>query len=158
MYMYVNIQPAILLVQVRNYLIPDSREVFPLFRNIPAASNYDYWNIPIGYLLQSGATPLLRASQFGHTKVVALLLEHVANVDTQDKVFVMKRDLPLLAHLYIMDCILYILCTSVIVPFNGVANCSSYFRYIILHSRRIVLEVVQRAKGGGGDTEQFCFT
>ncbi len=125
MYMYVIIQkPTILLEHLHHHLIPRhvhvAESIFSFYRNIPTAPNYTSWNIPIDYLLQSGATALIRASQNGHKETAALLLEHSANVDTQDEVIVVKLDLPLLAHLYIMDCILYILCTSVIVPFNSV--------------------------------------
>jgi hypothetical protein len=36
--------------------------------------------------LQDGSTPLHLAAQEGHTGVVALLLEHKANLETADKV------------------------------------------------------------------------
>ncbi len=47
--------------------------------------------VVVDYLLQTGATPLKWASQLGHKKIVAVLLEHSTNVDMQDKVIAMKQ-------------------------------------------------------------------
>ena len=39
------------------------------------------------FSLQRGFTPLMVASEFGHIKIVKLLLEHGADVNTQNQVF-----------------------------------------------------------------------
>ncbi len=44
-------------------------------------------------LLQNGYTPLMLASGIGHKEVAVLLLEHSANVEAQNEVIVMQREL-----------------------------------------------------------------
>ncbi len=61
----------------------------------PTASDniLEIYHVVFDSLLQGGATPLLLASLYGHKEVAVLLLEHSANVDAQNEVIVMQREL-----------------------------------------------------------------
>ncbi len=51
----------------------------------------EIYHVVFDSLLQNGITSLMAASRCGHKEVAALLLEHSANVDVQNKVIVMQR-------------------------------------------------------------------
>ncbi len=87
------------LERVRNTSFPDIAAKFffsflGTFRQF-SIMLLEIYLVVVDYLLQTGATPLKWASQLGHKKIVALLLEHSTNVDMQDKVIAMKQLLPL---------------------------------------------------------------